>query len=119
MLTTPKQNMLLADKHINMYEARLDSGHKFVCVDETQALLRIWRNIKAKGGDNLDKAEQNEITDCLYSGDFDDIVFQCDACGGRSECGKFYQDPATGRQGTCICKCHKEKPCPASNPSSP
>lgn len=55
----------LRQRHIRRYEQRLTSGHPAVNVEQTQALLDIWRGMEGKGWLFLTEAEEGEVVDAL------------------------------------------------------
>lgn len=72
----PANIILVADKHIEMYEKRLQSDSPAVNHSECAMYQRIWQSIKDKGGvvSTLIPAERGELIDAIFSGSYDDIL---------------------------------------------
>lgn len=77
MTTQPNKEQILqiAEKHIVRFTRWLEAPSQGVRVEECKTYLKLWQNVKAKGGENLSKAEISELQDALDSGDYDDLIF--------------------------------------------
>jgi hypothetical protein len=72
----PANIILVADKHIEMYERRLQSDSPNVNHTECSRYQRIWQSIKDKGGvaSTLTPEERGELIDAIFEGSYDDIL---------------------------------------------
>lgn len=70
--------MKIAEDHIKRYEKRLAVAdtNPMVRVGECQWYLALWRNVKEKGGQNLNQDELSELSDAVYEGSYDELIRQ-------------------------------------------
>lgn len=86
---TPDQLVEIAEEHMNRFRGLIkaaEEGREGIRVGECEMYLRIWMSIDQKArekGKNKSKdpafdwlslEEQNEVTDAVTSGDYDDIL---------------------------------------------
>lgn len=76
MKTAPEGIVRMAQQHVNIYEKRVEAGkkgHPNVRLDECEKLLALWKSVVAKGGKELNKEEQGEVVDAVFSGEYEDV----------------------------------------------
>jgi hypothetical protein len=68
--------VMLAEKHITLYKNRIESGSRYILVQECEQYLKTWESIKKKQGVYADlvQAEKTEVMDAAYSGSFDGLL---------------------------------------------
>lgn len=76
---TPEDIVRVAEKHVKLYEGRIERktkqlpGHENIQLKSCQGYLAIWKSIVAKGGQELTKLERREVRDAYDSGEFDGL----------------------------------------------
>lgn len=68
----------LRNRHMRLYQRRLDSGNPAVVVSETQALLALWCGMEGKSWLLLNEVEEGEVVDALGDEGWE---FVCDGDG--------------------------------------
>lgn len=63
---TPERLAELAERHVLLYQRRLDSGSPAVNVEETERLLGVWREVRSKETfEALSDSARLEVLDAL------------------------------------------------------